>query len=91
MSKYILYCGECSYAKDEDVYGYMYCKIMDGSTHCSNLCHLSHEALTPKQTAKLLHIFQKWRMGGKGKMPNPYIIGAAIDNSIRILRQVDKK
>lgn len=87
QSEYIPYCGECPYAKNEDASGYMWCELMNDNTHCSNQCNLSYGALTPKRIAKILHNLQKWRRGGKGKMPNPYIIGVAIDSAIRILRK----
>lgn len=38
----------------------------------------------------ILHHFQKWRRGGRGKQPNPTIIGDAIDRAIQTLRRGTK-
>ena len=40
-----------------------------------------------KETLKILHDFQCWRRGKNIKMPDPILIGNAIDNAIRLLRK----
>ena len=47
--------------------------------------------MTPKETLKVLHDYQKWRRGGKGKQPDPKIIGEAIGEAIRIIRKMENK
>ncbi len=41
--------------------------------------------MTHKQAIKILKQFNKWRRGGKGKMPNPKAIGLAIDAAIIVM------
>ena len=40
-----------------------------------------------KETLKTLHDFQCWRRGKNMDMPDPIMIGKAIDNAIRLLRE----
>ena len=40
-----------------------------------------------KETLKTLHNFQCWRRGKNMDMPDPILIGKAIDNAIRIIRK----
>ena len=40
-----------------------------------------------KETLKILHDFQCWRRGKNMDMPDPILIGNAIDNAIRIIRK----
>ena len=40
-----------------------------------------------KETLKILHDFQCWRRGKNMEMPDPTLIGNAIDNAIRLLRK----
>ena len=40
-----------------------------------------------KETLKILHDFQCWRRGKNMDMPDPILIGNAIDNAIRLLRK----
>ena len=82
-------CGNCPFFKHEDMYGHGWCDLIEGKTYCSDKCNYveAYEFMTPKRALKVLHSFQKWRRGGKGKMIDPLIIGYAIDEAIRTLRK----
>lgn len=41
-----------------------------------------------RQAEKILHDLNKWRRGGKGEMPDPRIVGKAIDAAIVLFRKV---
>ena len=41
-----------------------------------------------RQAEKILHDLNKWRRGGKGKMPDPRLVGKAIDAAIVLFRKV---
>lgn len=43
------------------------------------------------EVIKELHYFQKWRRGANVEMPHPRIIGLAIDEAIRTLREVRRE
>ena len=34
--------------------------------------------------------YQKWRRGGNGRPPHPFVVGQTIDNAIRALRRITK-
>lgn len=42
------------------------------------------------ETLRVLHHYQKWRRGGSGKMPHPFVLGQAIDSAIRAMRRIAK-
>lgn len=81
-------CGECSFFKYEDMFGYGICCISDREQRCDDECPLQY---TDKEIERVLHHFQKWRRGGKGEQPQPYIIDKGIDGAIRVLRQKRKE
>lgn len=83
----IPYCGECSFFKYEDTYGQGVCDIKGRITFCERQCDIHYLTLTERQALRILHHFQKYRRGGKKPMPQPYIIGQAIDKAIRTLRE----
>lgn len=41
-----------------------------------------------RQAEKILHDLNKWRRGGKGEMPDPRLVGKAIDAAIVLFRKV---
>lgn len=43
-----------------------------------------------RQAEKILHNLNKWRRGGKGEMPDPRLVGKAIDAAIVLFRKVRK-
>lgn len=45
--------------------------------------------MTIDQILKNLHLYQKWRRGGKVQ-PDPKEIGEALDETIRLLRKIKK-
>ena len=80
------YCGECIFFKYEDTDGYGCCDVTRREQRCDDKCVLNHMIMTPKETEKVLHHYQKYRRGGKHLLPHPYVIGQAIDSAIRQLR-----
>lgn len=46
--------------------------------------------MTVYQILKNLHLYQKWRRGGKGPQPDPKEIGETLDETIRLLRKIKK-
>lgn len=84
-------CGECSFFTHEDIDGYGYCRIAECWMKCDNECSFAKSWMMPKQSERVLHYFQKWRRGCKGRQPHPYIIGKAIDSTLRILRRGRKR
>lgn len=41
-----------------------------------------------RQAEKILHDLNKWRRGRKGEMPDPRLVGKAIDAAIVLFRKV---
>lgn len=85
------HCGECSFFKYEDTDGYGCCVVNNREQRCSDQCTVHYKLMTPKSCLRVLHEFQKWRRGGKGPMPHPYIIGQVIDKAITIIRSSMKE
>lgn len=80
------HCGECSFFKYEDTDGYGLCDVTQREQRCSDHCVVHYKSMTPKACLRVLHEYQKWRRGGKGPMPHPYVIGLSIDKAITIIR-----
>lgn len=89
MKKYCK-CGECAFLKNEGIDGYGQCIITRNIRHCGEMCSFQDDMPDEVQAVRILHHFQKWRRGGRGKQPNPTIVGDAIDRAIRTLRQETK-
>lgn len=89
MKKYCK-CGECAFLKNEGIDGYVQCIITRNIQHCGEMCSFQDDKPDEVQAVRILHHFQKWRRGGRGKQPNPTIIGDAIDRAIRTLRRETK-
>lgn len=81
------YCGECSFMRNEGTDGYGWCPIRGHSVHCEDGCYLDHTKMSAREIAKGLHYYQKWRRGGDGELPQPYVIGKLIDAAIYTLRK----
>ena len=86
MKKYCK-CGECAFLKNEGIDGYGQCIITRNIQHCGEMCSFQDDKPDEVQAVRILHHFQKWRRGGRGKQPNPTVIGDAIDRAIRTLRR----
>lgn len=43
-----------------------------------------------RQAEKILHDLNKWRRCGKGEMPDPRLVGKAIDAAIVLFRKARK-
>lgn len=81
-------CANCPFFLYEDTDGLGICHITDQVTKCDEACHLKPQhGLTPRQTLRILHHHQKWRRGAKIKIAPPYVVGIAIDQAIRIVRE----
>lgn len=85
-----VYCGECPFFKNEDVDGYGHCDIGKREHHCGDLCRYFTYIMSKKETLRLLHYCQKWRRGAKITMPPSTLFGWAIDNAMRIIRNLKK-
>lgn len=83
-------CGECSFFKHEDVNGRGYCIISRNQYRCDDLCEFKEGYISKVETLRGLHYYQKWRRGGNGKQPHPYVVGQMIDSAIRSLRRITK-
>lgn len=80
-------CNECQfYVAADDRCGR--CKILNVPKRMHDQCHCHPGNISAKDCSKLLHIHQKWRRGGKGKMLHPYLIGVAIDKALNIVRNI---
>lgn len=55
-----------------------------------DFCEFKEDYMSKVETLRVLHHFQKWRRGGRGKMPHPFVLGQAIDSAIRTLRRITK-
>jgi hypothetical protein len=84
------HCGECNFFSHESIDGYGQCDVTGREQQCSDQCTLCYKTMTAKQAETVLHHYQKWRRGGKGEMPPPYVIGQAIDRAIMHLREPRK-
>lgn len=85
-----VYCGECPFFKNEDTEGYGHCNISKREGHCGDLCRYYTYIMLRKETVRMLHYCQKWRRGANIKMPPPTLLGLAIDNAMRIIRNLKK-
>lgn len=85
-----VHCGECPFFKNEDIDGYGHCNIGKREGHCSDLCRYFTYIMSRKETLRLLHYCQKWRQGANITMPPPALFGWAIDNAMRIIRNLSK-
>lgn len=83
-------CGECAFFKNEDANGYGHCIITLNQYRCDDLCKFKEDHMSDMETLRALHHFQKWRRGGNGRPPHPFVIGQTIDNAIRTLRRITK-
>lgn len=77
----IPYCGECCFLSNGQ------CTILEREQRCSDQCAVRYNQITHREAERILHHYQKWRRGGKGPMPPPYVVGQAIDKSIKVLRK----
>ena len=85
-----VYCGECPFFKNEDTEGYGHCNISKREEYCGDLCRYYTYIMLRKETVRMLHYCQKWRRGANIQMPPPTLLGLAIDNAIRIIRNLKK-
>lgn len=46
--------------------------------------------MNTEQIIQNLHLYQKWRRGGKGPQPDPKEIGETLDETIRLIRKIKK-
>lgn len=83
-------CGECAFFKNEDANGYGHCIITLNQYRCDDLCKFKEDHMSDVETLRALHHYQKWRRGGNGRPPHPFVIGQTIDNAIRTLRRITK-
>ena len=74
------FCGECSFCIDG------FCTVCQQTVLGHERCSLHRHTMTVEQIEKVLHTYQKWRRGGRGKQPHPYVVGVAIDGAIKSLR-----
>lgn len=86
MRRYI-YCGQCSYIRNEDIDGYGICLITKRECNCGDKCFFTERNMNDAEALKILHYAQKWRRGFKCKMPRPELFGKAIDKAINIIRK----
>lgn len=70
---------------------YDYCRITERWPECSEECTFAKLWMTTKQSERVLYYLQKWRRGGRGRQPHPYVIGKAIDSALHILRRSRKR
>lgn len=85
-----VYCGECPFFKNEDIDGYGLCNISKRERHCGDLCRFITDGMSKQETLRMLHYCQKWRRGANITMPPPTLFGWAIDNAMRIIRNLKK-
>ena len=81
-------CGNCPFYKNMD--GHRGCELIWERMEAGDECNYVavYEFMTPAKAVKILHTYQVWRRGSKKvKMPIPTVIGYAIDESIRVLRE----
>lgn len=55
-----------------------------------DLCKFKEDHMSDVETLRALHHYQKWRRGGNGRPPHPFVVGQTIDNAIRALRRITK-
>lgn len=87
-----IYCYQCSFFEPYGIGDSGECGLLpipekSGSCLRHGLCRFSRDNMPFYSVLKALHVFQKWRRGGNGNMPHPYICGIAIDNAMRLLRK----
>jgi hypothetical protein len=86
----ICHCGGCSFFSNESIDGYGICSIRNTIVLCSDPCWLS-DSITRKDVVKILHLTQKYRRSNafQKKVPQPYVVGLAIDEAIKQLRRIN--
>ena len=84
-------CKGCRFFEGMDENGIGTCKLRGETTADSDDCGFCFKPrMTAQQAAKVLHKYQVWRRGGKEKKCPSFLIGEAIDTSLKILRIVAK-
>ena len=63
-----------------------YCDIAKEHFNCACMCEFAYRYPTLKETGRLLHHLQKYRRGKIPKGPSPFLVGLAIDESIKMIR-----
>lgn len=81
-------CEDCSFFAYEDIDGRGICQIKKVCVKCDDDCWLDYDI---PQTINVLHHVQKWRRGCNIPMPNPTVMGKAIDKAIHELRKLNKE
>lgn len=92
MAENRIYCYQCTFFEPDGIGNSGQCGLLpipekSGSAMRHGLCRFTRDYMPYEPMMKVLHVYQKWRRGGKGKMPHPYVTGIAIDNAIRLLRK----
>lgn len=84
------YCGECPLFMYEDINGLGFCAAQKGWMHYADICAFWTGPMDNDEVLRILHYAQKWRRGANTKMLSPTLFGLAIDNAMRIIRNLKK-
>lgn len=84
------YCGECPLFMYEDINGLGFCAAQKGWMHCADVCAFWTAPMDNDEVLRILHYARKWRRGANTKILSPVLLGLAIDNAMRIIRNLKK-
>ena len=86
-------CGECSFFKHPDINRFGWCEIINKIRHITFGCHFTAYFPTYKETERILHHYNKWRVGCKAekKMSHTWLIGLGLDSALKIIRKQRKE
>lgn len=84
------YCGECPLFMYEDINGLGFCAAQKGWMHCADICAFWTGSMDNDEVLRILHYARKWRRGANTKILSPVLLGLAIDNAMRIIRNLKK-
>lgn len=83
-------CGNCPYLQNKTGQSGT-CSLQDDELMLlDETCILDYKYITRDMALRILHDLQKWRRGVSGQMIPPFVVGCAIDYSIRDLRKQKK-
>lgn len=84
------YCGECPLFMYEDINGLGFCAAQKGWMHYADICAFWTGSMDNDEVLRILHYARKWRRGANTKILSPVLLGLAIDNAMRIIRNLKK-
>ena len=87
MENSFITCGYCPFFKYWNYEGCgRWCLSIFDVKEKNDCLFLRYKSIDASVALKVLHYFQTWRRGGDGLQPNGHLVGLALDEAIRSLR-----